>query len=225
MLRNTPTRAEEQQTAREADAERTPTDEEYEKMRTRGTPYWTFLKKFKPNVVQRCRAGTMPDTFEVYNVDRVLRTNSTLRHQVGLVLYIGKPTLVMVVPTVWVVCENGDWTDTTARGLDDTVVLFTSKDPSLNEFLEEWFQKSRSSMSSAIKSVAMNPVHGYHISVAKYEENKTNLHVTDQDKFHQTTCVEDGQGGYWFLGIPQTTGPGMIIDIEKLASDQDKAMN
>ncbi len=64
-------------------------------------------------------------------------------------------------------------------------------------------------MSSAIKAVAMKPIPDYRISVDKYLESKDNLHVTDRDVFYQAECVEDGNGGYWIMGVPYNSGPGM----------------
>lgn len=66
-------------------------------------------------------------------------------------------------------------------------------------------------MSSAIKSVAMNPVHGYIIGVDKFLKRKDNLRVAEHDVFYQTTCVEDGRGGYFFMGVPHDSGPGTIV--------------
>jgi hypothetical protein len=130
----------------------------------------------------------------------------------------------MVVPTVWVVTASGSWVETTDQGLDDTVVLATTKDASLHSFLEDWFQRSRATRSSAIKSVAMEPKHDYHIGVEKFLENKDNLRVTECDVFYQTTCVEDGHGGYFFLGHAAIVGPGTIDDMNKLVAEQDMCL-
>ena len=222
MLRATPSREEEQRAAKAAGIEHAPTDAEYAAMCERGSPYRAFLKAFKPDIVQRCVSGKMPASFQVFNVDRMLREDASLRHQVGLSLYIGNPTFAMVVPAVWVVTQGGIWIETTDQGLDDTVVLMTTKDASLHSYLEDWFQRTRTTMSSAIKAVAMKPIPDYRISLDKYLESKDNLRVTDRDVFYAAECVEDGNGGYLIMGVPYNSGPGMIDDMDKLVKDQDK---
>ena len=170
-----------QQMARSAGLERTPSDEEYEAIRHHDPELRAFFKAFKPKVVARVKAGAMPATFQVFNVDRMLREDSTLRHEVGFSLSVGLPTKAMVIPTVWVVTSKGVWIETTDLDLDDTAILFTTKDQQLVQTLESWFQTSRRSTSSQIKCVAMNPCSAFHISLEKFLENRNNLLYTPAD--------------------------------------------
>lgn len=79
MLRATPSREEEQRAAKAAGIEHSPTDAEYAAMCERGSPYRAFLKAFKPDIVQRCTSGKMPASFQVFNIDRMLREDTSLR--------------------------------------------------------------------------------------------------------------------------------------------------
>lgn len=171
------------QLAVQLDLERTPTAEEYSAM---PPDVRRFVAAFKPKVVRRVAAGTMPATFQVFNVDRVLRENAELRHQVGFALSIGKPTKAMVLPSVWIVTPAGAWVETTHLDLDKSEVLFTTKDPALEQVLENWFQTSRRTTSSQIKNVAMVPSHPHHISLAQFKEDRENLLIKPEDPVMRT---------------------------------------
>ncbi len=77
MRRATPSRADEQRAAKAAGIEHSPTDAEYAAMSARGSPYRAFLKVFKLDIVRRCHAGKMPASFQVFNVDRMLREDAS----------------------------------------------------------------------------------------------------------------------------------------------------
>lgn len=172
-----------QQMARSMNLERTPCDEEYQAIREdRSSDLRKFFMMFKPKEVRRARAGTMPATFQVFNVDRMLREDSTLRYQVGFSLSIGMPTKAMMIPSVWIVTQNDVWIETTYLDLDDTAILVSTKDVELERLLEYWFQSSRRSTSSQIKNVAMIVGHPHHISADKFLEDRENLLVTRGDR-------------------------------------------
>ncbi len=126
------TRREMQAWALASNLERTPSDQEYQALR--GTDIHRFLKAFKPKLAVRAPAGTMPSTFQVFNVDRMLREDSTLRHQVGFSFSIGMPSKAMMIPTVWIVTQTGVAIETTYLELDDTAILITTKDPALEQY-------------------------------------------------------------------------------------------
>ena len=168
-----PGRSAMQAMARAMNLERTPSDQEYQGIR--GTDLHQFLRAFKPKVSARVKAGTMPATFQVFNVHRMLSEDASLRHQVGFSLSVGMPSKAMMIPTVWVVTQAGVPIETTYLDLDDTAILITTKDRSLEQLLENWFQTSRHSTSSQIKNVAMICSHPHHISVEKFIENRENL--------------------------------------------------
>ena len=179
-----------QRMARSMDLERTPSDEEYQAIRgDHSSELRKFFMMFKPKEVRRARAGTMPATFQVFNVDRMLREDSTLRHQVGFSLSIGMPTKAMMIPSVWIVTQNGVWIETTYLDLDDTAILVSTKDVELERLLENWFQSSRRSTSSQIKNVAMTVSHSHHISADKFLENRENLLVTRSDRPMRTVRI------------------------------------
>lgn len=204
-----------QQLAISANLERTPTDEEYQAIKQdRGSELRKFFVMFKPKEVMRVKAGTMPPTFQVFNVHRMLSEDSTLRHQVGFAFSIGMPSKAMMIPTVWIVTPTGVWIETTSMELDDTAVLLTTKDPVLEQLLENWFQTSRRGTSSQIKNVAMIPYHPHHISVDKFLENRENLLVTRIDRPMRTVKVNiDGVDVTTTVPAEEATGVTKTCDL------------
>lgn len=201
--------------------ERTPSDQEYQGLR--GTDLHRFLKEFKPKVVQRVKAGTMPATFQVFNVDRMLREDSTLRHQVGFSFSIGMPSKAMMIPTVWVVTQAGVPIETTYMDLDDTAILITTKNRSLEQLLENWFQTSRRTTSSQIKNVAMICSHSHHISVEKFLENHENLliNASIDRPMRSIKVIVDGQTATMTVPLEQTTD---IIQRSDLHAEMDETI-
>jgi hypothetical protein len=136
----------------------------------------------------------------------MLREDSTLRHQVGFSFSIGMPSKAMMIPTVWVVTQSGVAIETTYLELDDTAILITTKDPVLEQLLENWFQTSRRTTSSQIKNVAMICSHPHHISLEKFLENRENLLInTSMDRPMRTIKVSiAGQTATMSVPLEQT---------------------
>jgi hypothetical protein len=123
----------------------------------------------------------------------MLREDASLRHQVGFSLSVGMPSKAMMIPTVWVVTQAGVPIETTYLDLDDTAILITTKDRSLEQLLENWFQTSRRTTSSQIKNVDL--------------ENRENLFINMSiDRPMRTIKVSHaGQVATMSVPLEQTT--------------------